>query len=41
MLDAKINAEQESEIVDEDANDMSTKRGHNRDDLIRMNIRKS
>jgi hypothetical protein len=41
MLDAKINCEQETEIVEEDAGAMKNRRLQNREDLIRTQIRNS
>lgn len=41
MLDAKITAEQEMEILREDASAMASKRAANRDDLIRHQIKLS
>jgi hypothetical protein len=41
MLDAKINAEQEMEVVEEDAAAMRNRRNQNKEDLIRTQIRNS
>lgn len=41
MLDAKINAEQESEVADEDAAAIKNMRRQNREELIKMQIRES
>ncbi len=41
MLDAKINCEQEMEIVEEDAGVMAQRRAQNKDDIIRAQIRQS
>ena len=41
MLDAKINCEQEMEIVEEDAAAMAQRRAQNKDDIIRAQIKQS
>jgi hypothetical protein len=41
MLDAKINNEQEMEIVEEDAAAMSLRRAQNKEDIVRAQIKQS
>jgi hypothetical protein len=41
MLDAKINAEQEMELLSEEAAVVENKRAHNREELLRLQIKYS
>ena len=41
MLDAKINAEQEMELLSEEAAIVENKRAHNREELLRLQIKYS
>jgi transcriptional regulator CtsR len=41
MLDAKINNEQEMEIVEEDAAAMALRRAQNKEDIVRAQIKQS
>ena len=41
MLDAKINAEQEMELLSEEAATVEYKRAHNREELLRLQIKYS